>query len=179
MIIEYYKDQLVSLDTIRKKAQNKYNFDERACTGINHLEVLNALQQYGLGHYRVGFGASAADVYRYAKTGPVIVGVHYGSYPTQKGRCNSNNAEIGGKTDCPFNGSHAILAIGGRWHLSASGKRLHRDIFIRDPDHNSPARPEKPKYDRIRLGQLNRAMRNLPRFTAFKNTYIIYPTRSK
>lgn len=178
MIIDFYKERHYSLANIRKIAQSKYNFNEAPCTGINHLEVLHALNKFGVGHYKVGFGVNASDVWRYLAYGPVLVGVHYGSYPTQKGRCNSNNAEIGGKTDCPFGGAHAVLAIGRRWHVR-DGKRLHRDFFVRDPDHNSPSRPEKPDFDRINFGDLNRTMRNLPRYTAFKSTYIIYPTRKK
>ena len=177
MIVEYYKEEHHGLSLIRKRAQAKTNFDERPCTGINHIEVLNALASFGLGHYKVAFGADALTVWRKLSVGPVLVGVHYGSYPTRKGKCNSNNAEYAGKTDCGFNGAHAVLAVHKRNH-TVNGK-THRDIFIRDPDHNSPARPEKPPYDIITRGQLNRAMKNLPRHTKFTNTYIIYPTKKK
>lgn len=177
MIVDFYKDTHYSLWTIRKRAQNRYAFDERPCTGLNHLEVLNGLRQFGIGHYQVSFGVGAEQVWNRVATGPVLVPVHYGSYPTARGRCNSNKAEVEGKTDCGFNGSHAVLVIGRRYH-TVNGSR-HRDFFVRDPDHNSPSRPEKPRYDRITFSDLNRAMRNIIPYTAFKNTYMAYPTQRK
>lgn len=176
MIVEYYKEQTHPLAEIRKRAQAKTNFNEGPCTGLNHVEVLNALSYYGLSHYTVSFGADAQKVFDKVKIGPVIVGVHYGSYPEWEGKCGAGpEAEIGGKTDCSFTGAHAVLAIGGRFHVG----RGHRDIYVRDPDHNSPSRPEKPAYDRIRKHQLNVAMQNLPKYTKFSDTYIIYPTKRK
>jgi len=177
MIVNFYKEINPSLAEIRRKAQAKTSFDERPCTGINHIETLNALKAYGITHYRAGFGVNAGDLWRYLNIGPVLVGVHYGSYPTKIGRCNKNNAEVWGKTDCRFNGSHAVLAIGKRYH--GTGLQKHRDVFVRDPDHNSPARPEKPEYDRMRLSQFYTAMKNLPKYTAFRTTYILYPTQKK
>jgi hypothetical protein len=177
MIVDFYKERHYSLAEIRRVAQSKYSFNEAPCTGLNHLEILWALEKFGLGHYKVGFGADAGDVWRYLAYGPVFIGVWYGSYPNEHGRCGSPKAEISGRTDCNFRGPHAILAIGKRYH-TVNGS-THKDIFIRDPDHNSPARPEKPKYDRITASQLNVAMRNLPRYSNFSNTYIIYPTRRK
>jgi len=171
MVVEYYKDKSFTLDQVRRQAQGDTRFNEAPCTGINHIEVLNALEGFGINHYRVGFGSNTSDVLNYVEIGPVIVGVHYGSYPIRA------QAEVGGKTDHGFNGAHAVLAIGKRVHDAP--KDRHRDIFVRDPDHNSPARPEKPDFDRIRRSQLQRAMENLPRYTAFSNTYILYPTRRK
>jgi hypothetical protein len=177
MIVDFYKDAHYSLYDIRRRAQAKTHFNENPCTGINHVEVLNALSSFGLSHYRAGFGVDAMDVWNKLAIGPVIVGVHYGSYPDAVGKCTTNNAEVHGKTDCPFRGSHAVLAIGRRYHTV--GKLTHKDIFTRDPDHHSGSRPEMPDYDRITLGQLGKAMRNLAPYTAFKTSYIIYPTRKK
>lgn len=175
MIVEYYTDKWYPLDIIRYKAQNKYKFDERDCTGLNYLEVLNALRQLGVTHYKVGFGASAADVWTHLDKGPVIIGVHYGSYPNDKK--GTNKAEWNGRTDYPFTGSHAVLAVGKRVHQNPTGK--HRDVFVRDPDHNSPSRPEKPRFDIIRRSQLQHAMDKLASNTAFTTTYILYPTKKK
>lgn len=175
MIVEYYKEQTHSLAEIRHRAQSAYNFDERSCTGLNYLEVLAALNSFGIGHYKVSFGSDAVDVWNKVLVGPVIVGVHYGTYPERRDKCDrfGMKAESGGKTDCPFNGTHAVLAIHRRYHTT------HRDIFVRDPDHNSPSRPEKPIYDIITRMQLDKAMKNLPIYTPFKETYIIYPTKKK
>lgn len=175
MIVEYYKDEHYDLNTIRRVSQRRTGFDERPCTGLNYVEVLNGLAYFGIHHYEVKFGADSMKVYNKVEIGPVIVGVHYGSYPYRNGKYNT--AEISGKTDTAFRGSHAILAVGRRVHDAP--KDWHRDIYIRDPDHNSPSRPETPKYDRIRRMQLERAMQNLIPYTLFKNTYIIAPTKKK
>lgn len=177
MIVEYYKDVTHSLGGIRRNAQRDTHFDERPCTGLNSVEVLNALENLGIKHYKVGKAVDAWDVWRKLDVGPVIVGVHYGSYPDEKGRCTNRNAERNGKTDCPFSGAHAVLAVGKRVHRVP--KDFHRDFYIRDPDHNSRARPEKPDYDIIRRKQLDLAMKNIVPYTAFGSTYIIYPTKKK
>lgn len=173
MIVEYYKDATYSLAEIRRRAQSKSSFNEAPCTGINSVEVINALESFGINHYRVAYGANSAVVWNKVAVGPVIVGVHYGSYPNSANSCGSNKAELNGRTDCGFSGAHAVLAVGRRYHLT------HRDFYVRDPDHNSPARPEKPKYDIMRRPQLELTMKNLVPYTAFKQTYIIYPTKKK
>lgn len=182
MIVEYYKEKTYSLATIRRLAQTGTSYNEAPCTGINSVEVLNALNRLGIHHYRVAKGVDANFVKRKVAIGPVLVGVHYGSYPTKKGKCYSRgikNAEISGKTDCPFRGAHAVLAIGQRPHLHSDGTFAHTDFFTRDPDHHSPARPEKPAYDRITGTSLGIAMKNLPKYTRFSSTYVIYPTQKK
>jgi hypothetical protein len=181
MIIEYYKERTVSLSSIRWAAQRLSNFNEAPCTGINYVEVLNALSYYGINHYKVGANSTIWAARDYAnRYGPVIVGVHYGSYPrSTSNRCGTTNrAEYNGKTDCGFNGAHAVLLLGTRNHYLPDGRR-HTDFLVRDPDHNSWARPEKPHYDKMNSVQFNNAFRNLPRYTAFSYTYMIYPTRRK
>lgn len=182
MILEYYEDRTLSLKQIRAYAQTGTSFNEASCTGINHVEVLNALNRLGVSHYKVAYGVDHIFVANKLQIGPTLVGVHYGSYPNKKTHCASKavrSAEVGGKTDCSFRGAHAILAIGRRSHNDSAGRHLHTDIYTRDPDHNSPSRPERPPYDRIRLSDLWLAMENLPKYTAFNKTYVIYPTKRK
>lgn len=173
MIVEYYKDKTYSLSYIRKVAQSRTSFDERPCTGINYVEVLNALKAFGIYHYRVGWGANASAVATKTMTGPTLVGVHYGSYPNWPRRCTMPHATHGGRTQCSFRGTHAVLAIK---RSSYNGKAV---ILTRDPNHHSSARPEHPTYDRFTLGQLNTTMLNLPKYSAFSKTYMIYPTKRK
>lgn len=182
MIVEYYKDKTYSLPTIRRLAQTGTNFNEGPCTGINSVEVLNALNRLGIHHYRVATGVDHTFVSKKIDIGPVLVGVHYGSYPTKAHKCYKrgiHNAEISGKTDCGFNGAHAVLAVGKWVHRTSSGKYRHTDVYTRDPDHHSATRPEKPIYDKFPLGYLGLTMRNLPRYTKFNTTYVIYPTQKK
>lgn len=180
MVVEYYKERTKTLSQVRYAAQRLTAFDERACTGINYREVLNALSYFGITHYKLGSGITHTDVGKWVQYGPVILGVHYGSYPkSTTGRCGSTNkAELNGKTDCGFNGAHAVLVIGKKPH-TVNGVYRHTDYYVRDPDHHSPSRPERPPYDRITAGQLNTALLNLPKYTAFSYTYMLYPTRKK
>lgn len=181
MIVEYYKEKTYSLAYIRKVAQAKTSFNESPCTGINYIEVLNALEALGITHYKVGWNVNAKDIINKVAIGPTLVGVYYGNYPKNRsGRCGTTNkAEHGGKTDCPFRGAHAVLALKRVNHLTTSGKYAHTDMLVRDPNHNSASRPEKPMYDRITLSQLDKSMKALVPYTPFKNTYCIYPTKRK
>lgn len=180
MIVEYYKDKTYSLSYIRKVAQSQTHFNESPCTGINYIEALNALKLLGVTHYRVGFGMTFADVIKKVAIGPTIVGVWYADYPNWRGHCatHTNHAEIAGRTQCGFFGAHAILALKKAPHI-INGKYNHMDVFSRDPDHHSSARPEHPNHDRIKLSHLNKAMLALPEHTRFSKTYMIYPTRRK
>lgn len=173
MIVEYYKEKKHSLSYIRTLAQSETSFNEGACTGINYVEVLTALRKLGVNHYRLGTGYGAAFVKSKVLVGPVIVGVHYGSYPNRYNGSRSNRAEYGGRDDYGFYGAHAVLAEKTRYHNG------HTDFYTRDPDHGSPSRSWKPPYDIIKSTQLQRAMVNLPTYTAFSNTYVIYPTVKK
>lgn len=177
MILEYYKDATHSLSNIRRAAQAKTSFNEGACTGINHIEVINALKYYGVSHYVHASGVDANFVKSKLWRGPVIVGVYYGTYPNWHGSARANKAEVAGRTDYTFSGAHAVLAIGSRVHKI--GSTSHSDIFLRDPNHHSLSRPEMPSYDRITRAQLDKTMKDLPRYTIFSKTFCIYPTRSK
>jgi hypothetical protein len=179
MVVEYYKERTYSLSYIRSKAQALTSYDERACTGINHIEVLNALRALGVSHYRVAFGIDTAFIKSKLAIGPVMVGVYYGSYPNLVGSGRANQAEHGGRNDWSFTGSHMVLAVHTQPHYSVTHKLLHTDVVVRDPDHGSANRPLKPKFDRFPLSKLGNAMIALPKYTAFNSTYCIYPTVKK
>lgn len=180
MVVEYFKEKTYSLGYIRKVAQAHTSFNENSCTGINYVEVLAALNALGVHNYKVAWNVDANFVYNKIATGPVMIGVYYGNYPVNtSGRCGrTNKAELNGKTDCGFRGAHMVLGVAR--HLHKKGKvTLHRDVYVRDPDHHSSTRPEKPNYDRISITQLDRTIKALPPNTAFKSTYCIYPTSKK
>lgn len=181
MIVEYYKDHFYSLSTIRYWAQKNTQFNERPCTGINPTETLAALTHFGV-HYRIATNIDAHFVRKKLEIGPVLVGVGYRSYPNNaNGHCGtSNKAHLNGKTDCAFKGSHAVVAVKRRWHVTNRITRKgHTDFYVRDPDHNSYSRPEKPKYDLISISQLQAAMVALPRDTEWGVTYCMYPLYKK
>lgn len=173
MIVEFYKERKYSLNHIRWAAQRLTSFNEASCTGINYVEALNALRYLGVNHYRLATGVGAAFVKSKTLVGPVLVGVHYGSYPNKYNSGRSNRAEAGGRDDYGFYGAHAVLAEKYAYHNG------HTDMYMRDPDHGSASRPYKPNYDRIKTTQLQTTMVNLPRYTAFSSTYVLYPTVKK
>ena len=181
MIVEYYREKTYSLSYIRWAAQRLTNYNEGPCTGINYIEVINALNYLGVKGYKLATNPTASWAGLQANTyGPVIVGVHYGTYPNKRGRCSTARvAELSGRTDCGFYGAHAVLLIKKVKHYSSTGKVLHTDVLVRDPDHASGSRPERPAYDRMTLYQFELAMRALPAKTRFSFKYALYPTRKK
>jgi hypothetical protein len=178
MLIEYWMEETVSLKDIRRAAEAKTNFNEAPCTGLNPIETQNALKAYGITWYQVATGIDATFVASKLLLAPVLVGVGYRTYPKHiNKRCGATNlAESGGKTDCPFNGAHAVLALKTLTHPDV---HTELDVIVRDPDHNSPARPEQPKWDRFRLSQLNTTMKTLVTDTPWTSTYCLYSTKKK
>lgn len=167
MIIEYWTDRLISLSSIRRASGETV-----ACSGLNFAQALKALRHFGITWYQPSYGADSTYVINKLRAGytPILVATHYGSYPNStSGRCgNYNKAAYNGRTDCHFRGGHATLAIG-----------TSNYVLMRDPDHNSPSRPEKPLYDKITASQLNATMKNLPKYTPWRTTGILYPTKKK
>lgn len=175
MIGEYYKEKTYSLAKIRQLAQAKTHYNENPCTGINAYETLNALSAMGITWYRGATNINASFVATKLEVGPVLVGVAGESYPNDlHGHCGSTNkAAHGGRTQCSFRGPHAILVVGkqkenGVWYF-----------ITRDSNHNSPSRPEEPKFDKITLAQLNKAISDLPKKTAFNTTFCLYSIKRK
>lgn len=175
MILEYWTEKFQTLSDIRYWAEVGSTSNTSPCTGINPGETLNALKHYGVDFYKVATGVDANFVKSKVTSGytPVLIGVYYGSYPNIKtGKCGTFNlAREGGRTDCTFKGSHAIIALG-----SNNGGL---NVVTRDPDHASPARPEKPHHDSITWAQLDKTMKDLPRYTNWNVTFCIYPLKKK
>lgn len=178
MLGEYWKEKTYPLWQIRNLAQEGSNANHNPCTGINYAEALHGLHRIGITWYEVAFGIDANFIASKVRLGPVLVGVEGNSYPADvHGHCGGyNQAEHGGRTQCNFHGAHAILAIGYQKHLDAKKRLLHWDFVTRDPNHSGSI---LPTFDRITNSQLNKAVKDLPRYTVFNTTFCIYPTRSK
>lgn len=171
MIVEFWTEKLYSLNNIRA-----YSGETNPCSGLSVPQALNTLRAHGVKNYQYAYAVDASWVLSKIRAGygPILVGTYYGSYPNStSATCAGVHAELNGRTDCGFRGAHAVLVIGARLHGS------HWDFYVRDPDHNSPSRPEKPNYDIITAAQLNTAMKNLPRYTRWNNTFAVYPTTKK
>lgn len=173
MIINYYMEKDVSIQNIRKAAGGPND----GVHGLTIAEALRALAAYGVTWYRQASNVSATFVLQKAYTGPVLIGVGYGQYPSLHGGIctQSNVALLGGKVDCSFKDAHAVLILGNTAVKDATGKVIRYDAFLRDPDHWN----EKPKYDRITGSQLTKTMKALVTDTAWTGTFALYPTKKK
>lgn len=108
------------------------------------------------------FGWDWGDFCGIIHRGPVIMGIRYGYWPEMRGYVYNGRTADGkpggfayrnGKTQ--LTGAedifHAILVIGRR--MVPGGKR----VYANEPNHGSPARPEKPDYDRVESTYAHRA----------------------
>jgi hypothetical protein len=175
MIINYYKDRYISLNEVRKDSGvAPYG------TGLTVTQALKSLSANGVTHYRWTLGYDRVFMLGRLKLGPVIVSTYYKYYPIWDGKkcTGTNKAQIGGKTDCYFTGAHAVLVIKAI-PVYSDGKLLRYDYLVRDPDHNSPGRPEKPKYDRMTETQLKRAMEYIKYLPVWEKPSVMYPTQRK
>ena len=161
----------VSLDNVRRRS------GARPGQPMQVNEALRALRSYGL-PYELRRYMKASDVLRYAsQRGPVIIAERYWSHPQWEGytymgkklnglaRNDANRSvRVGvskpkrksGLTQWTFRGGHAVL-------LATSMKVLgKRHGIVRDPNHNSWTRPERPAYDAVSVYQLNRMLASWP-----------------
>lgn len=100
--------------------------------------------------------------------GPALVGIKYDWHPDKRGTVYNGIkadgkpngfAEIGGATQLyGFAGPHAELRVG--YDRSSDGK--YHDWW-RDPNHGSPARPERPAYDRLSTAQSRKLIQSYRR----------------
>lgn len=172
MLIEYHTGKLISLNDIRKASG-------RPVDGVHGLTIqatIKALKAYGVpAAYKLN--VTSDWVAKKAEAGPLIIGVGYGKYPSWQGSlCGNDDCEHGGKTQCNFRGAHSVLFVRAIRHFKPNtSSLLHTDAVVRDPNHNSSSRPEKPEFDRMQLKQLDRTMKALVTDTKWVNTFAVYP----
>lgn len=130
-------------------------------SGGSDNEVGRVIAYYRL-PYKIVFGWSWSSIQSRFSMGPVMLGVRYGYWPEDYGYVYHDvkadgrpggYAIRGGKTQLYGfeTGYHAVLALGT---LSVKGS-LH--AYANEPNHGSPARPEKPPYDEMLASQMARA----------------------
>lgn len=133
--------------------------------GMLSSQAIRALAFFGV-HYKIVRGMSWSDLEKKSMShGPVIFFEHYGWHPEWKDyhyRGVKANGEPNGYAEpegkagknqlSGFNGSHACI-LGGYY--------LHDDDtvtdIIKDVNHGSPARPEKPAFDKYSRKQAGAA----------------------
>lgn len=181
MIVQLAKGKNVSLNGVRRRSGAPQDVPMKAS------QALQALRSYGL-PYEMRTGLLASDIVRIAKTkGPVIIAEKYWAHPqwldytyagkTLKGYATNDagaRVRVGiskpprrsGLNQWTFRGGHAVLVATA---LYEGGRNLP---VVRDPNHNSPARPERPAYDTVTMYQLNRMLKSWP-----VTTVALVPTR--
>ena len=128
-------------------------------------EVMRVVRKFGLPYepyfYDGPLNAAVwARVGQAASVGPVMLAEKYSHHPERRGyRYNGTPADgkpngyalLNGKTQLTGaeDIAHAVLLV-AYWQSSTQG--WIDDVF--DPNHGSPARPEKPPYDRVTSKQV-------------------------
>lgn len=108
----------------------------------------------------VKFDLTFEQLMSYSNRAPVFYGMRYGSAPEKRGyRYQGAVAQPpfaieGGKTQLVGfeDGRHAVLLL-GYLPVMAGGKVVRYEAYRKEPNHGSPARPERPPYDRITTSQ--------------------------
>lgn len=123
------------------------------------------------------------QVQAYGVKGPVIYGNRYGSEPDWKGKRGADGTPNGyalkyGRTQ--FRGAenirHAVLFGLARKLVDAKGNTVRVEILRRDPNHGSPARPERPPYDIITPKQAAREYADIVKVGGVRHAFV--PTRA-
>lgn len=150
--------------------------------------VLPTLLRLGL-PYQFRNSLTAAEIWEIClKRGPVLFAEDYWAHPEWNGyvyaghRMNGwttnrhgTRVHVGtsdpdrksGRNQTNFKLGHAGVAA------FAGGDYGNKDLGLRDPNHNSSARPERPAYDKVSLAQFNRELRS---FNLGQNRAMWVPT---
>jgi len=185
MIVQLAKDKKVSLNDVRRRSGAPHG------TPMNAYEALRALHSYGL-PYEIKNDIAAMGSMRSAREkGPVIICELYGAQPQWQdyvymGRkldgtarnYSGNKVRPGfshplrrsGLTQWTFRDGHAVLLATSEW-----GDGQWKGI-VRDPNHNSASRPERPAYDVVSKRQLDRMISSYASKYGFKVALV--PTKT-
>jgi hypothetical protein len=170
-VVWYAKDKMVSLNNVRQRSGAPHG------TPMSVNEAIRALKSYGL-PYEVRTGLLAGDLVKIAKQrGPVLIAEMYWAHPQWLGysymgrklngwTTNSTGRRVkvgtslpkrrSGLTQWTFRSGHSVLLATDMWE---DGRHY---AIIRDHNHNSPSRPERPAYDQVTMYQLNRMLKSWP-----------------
>lgn len=170
----------VSLNAVRRRS------GARAGYPMLTSHAIRALASYGLS-YEVRVGLKASEATKIARTkGPVIVAEKYWAHPQWRGysymgrklwgwatSSRGQRIRVGvskpygrsGLTQWTFRDGHAVLLATDVWEPRVGNdpdaKKIHFAV-VRDSNHNSPSRPERPAFDLVTMGQLNRMLNSWP-----------------
>lgn len=153
--------------------------------GLYPSEVQRFCQRVGL-PYQVRFGLSAYQVLQLSERGPVGFGNKYDWWPEWRGRVYYGTRADGypngyatpygaaGRTQLSgFVGAHFGLLLGWDESMSSASRR----VVAWEPNHDSPARPERPPYDQMTSSQFRRAYESYQKKMG-RSLYALVPIRS-
>jgi hypothetical protein len=176
LIVKMAKDKNVSLNEVRRKS----GAPKDGSRGMRPSEVLRALKAFGLDYAARG-DLSARDILRITRNrGPVVIAELYWAHPQWKGyryagktnkgwtrSASGKRIRVGfsepltksGSNQWTFRGGHAVLLA---WAKVAGLDDVDESVGgVRDPNHNSPSRPQRPKWDELTPHQINRMVRSI------------------
>jgi hypothetical protein len=160
-------------DQIRRRVGHTNRY-----TGLNYAEVSAFLKSIGLSYTRHSGSTeiSAGQMLTASRRGPVLFGEMYSWHPEWRGyhyaglTANSTPngyarpLEKAGKTQLTgFTGRHAGVLLG------YDGD----NVYVMEPNHNSPSRPENPPYDILTVAQFKALIASFKRATG--TTYCFTP----
>jgi hypothetical protein len=145
-------------------------------TGLNSSEVGAWFRAEGM-PYTVKFNLTADQMLSLSRSrGPVLVAEIYGAHPAWRGYrgvparpANGYARPTGGAGRNQFNwsGRHAIVLL---------GYTDSNTVYVMEPNHDSPARPQNVAYDVITVAQFRAVVAAWKRSVG--NTYCAYPTKA-
>jgi hypothetical protein len=129
MVAGFYKDRRIAPSYARKLMQA----GSTRCGATNFEEGRNGLIRLGV---PAAYGwLTVSALKRKVNAGvPVIISMNYGKLPNIRMY----------QTDYNFNGWHAVVVVKCVSRKDHNG-RIVPGVLVRDPDHASPARPERPQ----------------------------------
>lgn len=172
-----WKGKWMTHDQIRAKVGHTNRY-----TGLNYSEVQAFCRAMGL-PYQVKLGLSATEIFSLSNRAPVMVGEAYSWHPERRGyvymgiRADGKPngfAEQSGKTQLKgFTGAHATVLLG----YDHTDSDAPYDVYVFEPNHGSPSRPEKPPYDEISTTQFRNLYASYTKVLGRKS-YALVPTKS-
>jgi len=174
LIVLAWLGKKVSLDEVRRRSRGPRD----GSRGLRPDEALRALRSYGLS-YEVRSDLSAGEAMRIARNrGPIIVAENYWAHPQWKAyrylgmrplsgwALNERGKRVrvgfarplkrAGLTQPTFRKGHAVLLASSY----VDEDNAQRGI-VRDPNHNTYLRPERPSWDDVSVYQLRRMMNSI------------------
>jgi hypothetical protein len=157
--------QMPTIDEVSKAAGFPTDKQKAKEWGMNSSQVIRALTHFSVLYQFVRWDWEQLELHSMTH-GPVLFGCAYGAQPEwhgfkylgkeATGEVNGFARPLGsaGKTQLTgFVGGHAELLLGIRNVRNEDGSLRRRDDYIKDPNHGSPVRKERPPYDIITSSQ--------------------------